>query len=333
MQKKSVALVACSNGYGHIKRLLFLAESLFMAGANPTLFADRSSAELIAKKEQILIPKVINFDTHTNKENWLDSSAAEWVKFVPNLSKFDIVVSDNLVEILSIRPDAWLSGSFFWHDALNFFPHDLKKNSISLLKKYNPKMISSELFTSNQLKTYTKLYEVGLFGRANFLKKSNNKTDALIACGVGGSVKKEAFEFTKNLSNLKEIKYRKVWVEPDIIPLDRPDWMIPATFSPEMYQKILSAIIRPGVGTVTNSLSVGAKIFPFYESDNLEMQFNAKKIFLAGLASKTHSINDAWKASELFFESFDKDNFHEEKIAKINFNGAEEAALIMLNHI
>ena len=55
MQKKSVALVACSNGYGHIKRLLFLAESLFMAGANPTLFADRSSAELIAKKEQILI--------------------------------------------------------------------------------------------------------------------------------------------------------------------------------------------------------------------------------------------------------------------------------------
>ena len=48
-------------------------------------------------KKQISIPKVINFDTHTNKENWLDSSAADWVKFVPNLSKFDIVVSDNCI--------------------------------------------------------------------------------------------------------------------------------------------------------------------------------------------------------------------------------------------
>ena len=194
-------------------------------------------------------------------------------------------------------------------------------------------MLSSEIFTSNQLKTYTKLYEVGLFGRTNSPKNSNKKTDALIACGVGGTVKKEAFEFTKNLAHIKEIKYRKVWVEPDIMPLDPPDWMIPATFSPEMYQKILAAIIRPGVGTITNSLSVGAKIFPFYESDNLEMQFNAKKIFLAGVASKTDSIHDAWKASELFFESFEMHNFHKEKIAKINFNGAEEAALIMLNHI
>ena len=333
MRKKSVALLACSNGYGHIKRLLLLSESLTTAGANPTLFAPKVSAELIAKKEQISASKVVNFNTHTNKENWLDGSAVEWIKFAPNLSKFDIVVSDNLIEILSIRPDAWLSGSFFWHDALLNFPQYLKKNSISLLKKYNPKIISSELFTSDQLKSNTELYEVGLFGGSFFKKKSNEQTDVLIACGFGGSVKKEALEFVKNLANTKKRKFKRVWVEPDIIPLDRPDWILPATFTKEMYQKILSAIIRPGVGTITNSLSAGAKIFPFYEPDNFEMRFNAEKIYLAGVASQTSTINDAWEKSELFCETHDEQSFHNEKIAKIDFNGAQQAAALILGHI
>lgn len=331
MQKKSVALIACTNGYGHIKRLLLLSESLIALGSSPTLFAPKKLTELIASKEKISNFKIVDFNSHTAKENWLNGSAVEWIKLIPDLSEFDIVVSDNLVEVLLIRPDAWLCGSFFWHDAIERFPSSLKKQSVELLKKYNPKMISSELFTSDQLDENTKLFEVGLFCGNIPRVNLNHKTDALIACGMGGSVKKEALKFTKRLANINKVNFKRVWIESDIIPMDRPNWMIPATFTSGMYEKIKVAIIRPGVGTITNSLLAGAKIFPFYENDNFEMNFNTIKIHMAGVASLTQNLNDAWNESHLFVESAEMQKKFEEDVRKIDFNGAHQAALLILN--
>jgi hypothetical protein len=333
MERKNVALFTCTNGYGHIKRLLLLSEALSASGANPVLFAPISTAELIAKTEGITTFEIVDFNTQTNKENWFDGSATKWIKFAPNLSEFDIVISDNLIEILLIRPDAWLSGSFFWHDALNHFPEYLKKKSLALLKKYRPKMISSELFTSDQLKINTELYEVGLYA-SNFLDSSSViKTDALIACGVGGSVKKEALEFVANLAKKGTTKFNQVWVEPEILPSNYPDWMTPASFTREMYQKILVAIIRPGVGSITSSLSTGSRIFPFYEYENLEMSFNASKLYSSGVADATSLISEAWHQAELYRIDNDLQKTHLKKLKNFDFEGASQAAKIILSEL
>ncbi len=118
--------MACSNGYGHIRRLLLLSVALRKCSASVVLFAPLKVAERLSKTERINLPVVVDFDSQTKKSDWFKSDVESWVARLPCLSGFDIVVSDNLIEILKIRPDAWLSGSFFWHESLDGFPDQLK---------------------------------------------------------------------------------------------------------------------------------------------------------------------------------------------------------------
>ena len=333
MEKKNVALIACTNGYGHIRRLLILSQALKQCGANPVLFAPLFSAKILSEKEGIVIPEIVDFDTHTNKKNWLNGTAVDWVKSAPSFSDFDIVISDNLIEILHVRPDAWLSGSFFWYEDLNNFPNELKKKSLDLLTRFKPKMISSQLFSSHEIKNRTELYEVGLYSHDNLVINEKNKNDALIACGMGGYIKNQIREFVKSLAMKEKNNFQRVWVEPDIIPSNHPEWMVSATFTLEMYQNILAAIIRPGVGTISNSLSVGARIFPFYEYDNKELEFNASRIHSFGVAEDTSVINDAWSKAELYRIDKELQQEHRNSLKNLDFDGVKQAANIILSSL
>ena len=59
----------------------------------------------------------------------------------------DLVLSDNLVEILSLREDAILMSSFLWHDILSYAYPDqseiqsIVENQLNLLDRYRPTMI------------------------------------------------------------------------------------------------------------------------------------------------------------------------------------------------
>ena len=57
-------------------------------------------------------PKLQDFATQTNIKTYERDTINDWLQNLPSLDGFDIVVSDNLIEVLEIRPDAWLSGTF-----------------------------------------------------------------------------------------------------------------------------------------------------------------------------------------------------------------------------
>ena len=332
MENKNVALIACTNGYGHIRRLLILSQALKECGLTPVLFVPLLPTKIIAKKEGIVIPEIVDFDTFTKKENWLNGTAVDWLKFAPSFSDFDIVISDNLIEVLLIRPDAWLSGSFFWHESLQGFSGDLKLQALNLLRKYKPRMISSRMFTSDSVKLHTRLFEVGLYAPQSFDIKQKNKNDALVACGMGGSVKRQAKEFIKSLAKKESTKFQRIWVEPDILPHRHPSWMIPATFTHEMYQNILAAVIRPSVGTVTNSLLSGAKVFSFYECDNSEMELNALRIQSYGVGENTSTVDNAWSRAELFATDSNSQIEHLNKVQSLDIGGSQQTASIILEN-
>ena len=72
---------------------------------------------------------------------------------------------NNLIEILKVRPDAWLSGSFFWHESLNNFPENLTPELLSLafakmsrMDKYK-NVTESPCVRSNSC-IYRKLYRI-----------------------------------------------------------------------------------------------------------------------------------------------------------------------------
>ena len=65
---KTIALIACSNGLGHIRRLIILSQALIKNGAKPTIFApEKSVTRLVQLMDIKQPPEVFNFDSHTTK--------------------------------------------------------------------------------------------------------------------------------------------------------------------------------------------------------------------------------------------------------------------------
>ena len=328
---KKVALIACSNGLGHVRRLIILSQALIEHGAKPTLFAPLNAVTKLTKSMGVKAPEVYDFDSHTTVDDWLEERAFSWYKYLPDLSDYDQVVSDNLVEILLIRPDAWLLGSFLWHETLYNFNTNQRLNLRKFLSSYRPKMISSMFFSAAYLAEYTRLFEVGLFSiktqtRVHPVKDKN----MLIACGKGGNVNNQAKQFVKLLTKKKDIPFDNVYIDPDIIPNDPPIWIIPATFTREMYDSVCVAIVRPGVGTITDALSTGSRIFTFFEKGNSEMQENAKIINYFGVGYGSSEIEEAWKHACDYCKNNSMQKNHERNIGKLDFNGAEESVQLLL---
>ena len=165
-------------------------------------------------------------------------------------------------------------------------------------------MVSSKIFSSSYLALYTHLYEVGLFSKCiNHKIKFSQTRDVLIASGRGGEVENAAKFFINSLVNLKNKAFDKLWVEPTLLPEKHPEWMIRATFTVDMYKRITAAIIRPGVGTATDSLINGAKIFPFYEQNNNEMIRNVYLLSSSSYSVSTSNITSAWADAMIYLEN------------------------------
>ena len=44
--------------------------------------------------------------------NWKKNYNFDWLKKIKNIESYDYVISDNLIEILELRPDSWITGDF-----------------------------------------------------------------------------------------------------------------------------------------------------------------------------------------------------------------------------
>jgi hypothetical protein len=328
MGKCRIALIACSNGYGHVRRMLSIANALIVAGARPVLFAPQNVAEKLACNYSVSLPEVVDFDSMTNRKSLLDGGAATWVSRLPMLDDFDVVVSDNLLEILTVRPDAWLSGSFFWHRTLEGYPVDLAVQAEDLLRQLRPRMIASSFFAADYLKFSTKLHMVGLYALGK--RPARPKTDALISSGRGGGAEAATKSLIKVLRGQERPPFATVWIEPSVYSSDLPDWIRPADFTREMFATISAAVIRPGVGTVTDALLSGARIFAFYENGNHEMLNNAARIQIGGLGVAYKEPIDAWTAAIAYMFDHGDRIAHSKVALAQNIEGATEAARILM---
>ena len=52
--------------------------------------------------------------------------------------------------------------------------------------------------------------------------------------------------------------------------------MVRADFSIKMYCRLKAAVCRPGLGVVTDLLTLGVQILPVFEAENNEMCHNAR---------------------------------------------------------
>ena len=93
-----IAILACDNGYGHLKRCLLIAYYLSSQGISVDLYGDSSgfkiakNIEFNPKKKPTLIPWNFSYDIKYFLSNGCKSFKV--LDKLPQLSKYDLVLSD-----------------------------------------------------------------------------------------------------------------------------------------------------------------------------------------------------------------------------------------------
>lgn len=277
--QNGIALLCCSNGLGHCRRQYIQALEFQKQEYKVTLFGPLKKIE---KLETIYGKKIIikkDFNTPSLSEISKGTLFKSWPNEVINKKKYKIVISDNLLEILLFRPDAYLMGSFFWHYALPEYEKNNKLNFDlfnNLIKQVNPIIFSANFLTPDYIKDLCNYKGIGLHGIKNNLKK-NRKEDLLISCGKGGNCENQYRLIVRKIAKINKTKFKNIWVEPSLYESSLPNFMKPANYSSDMYSRVLLAICRPGIGTITECIQHEIFTLLFYENNN-EMKFIDKRI-------------------------------------------------------
>jgi hypothetical protein len=278
---KKVALVACDHGFGHTKRCYIYGMELAKNKLEVSLFARedglRKFSQIYGTMPNLhLIPFRTQSCPLNSKKQWM-----QWLNNLPNLDTFQCIVSDNLPEILELRQDAFLSGSFLWHLDLPDIDQEYKAHCEALIAQYRPIHLAADFFVSDELRSRSQIVSLGLIGKVKPDEpKANFREGALLISGGRNTIlKAELIAFVKKLIlNKEKPNFSKVWVDSNLLPENYPNWMGEATFNEDMYRSLSVALIRPGVGTVTDCLRNRVFILAVAEQENIEMITNTEAL-------------------------------------------------------
>lgn len=283
---ETYAIISCDHGFGHMRRCALMATELEKQGHHVILFAPLDSfGRLQSAMPCVKGLTVRGLETRTtpNTLGGCFSRAIQWLEQLPNLDKFDNVVCDNLPEILACRSDVTISAQFFWHDVINGVSPEYVDFCNVLLKQHKPVVIGCAMFSMDSVKKQPNYKPVKLYKNPDLVAADKNiprsmRTDLLVTGGTTPSARVRLLQVVDYLLKTGPAHYSVVHVDHELMPKSRPKWMLRADFSVEMYCRLKAAICRPGLGVVTDLLTVGATVFPVYESGNLEMTHNANML-------------------------------------------------------
>lgn len=252
---KTIGIYCCSNGYGHFKRAIEVSK-LLAPHNNIHIYCSLDQYNKfdpilnvkynICSRENIKWEKVLNGNSQEVIEEYF-----EWIEFYSNTySKHDIVISDNLAGILKYRKDALILGSFLWSDVFKAFLGDNKLTNFdrSLIRKYNPLLITNKYVETQSVKEYNNKKQFG-FGA----KLRNTKVGDIKYNLVNSSSLKYLNSYSQFIKNLKKTE-KLVFTE---------------DFS---YINNTIMFARPGVGTITHCVENNIPLVALYdESDSQEI--------------------------------------------------------------
>ena len=204
---------------------------------------------------------------------WLDRLAA-----LPEVASADLVVSDNLGGVLALRPDAVLMGSHLWSDVLAevaasddgaraFVQHER-----ALLERLRPPMLCVADMVMPGVREHTRAIELGWMcdedaagalaeaapqhGRVAVLGGATGAADDVLA-RIEAALRADG---RWNLVGAREFGHEL------------------ADFA-----ACAAVVCRPGVGTLTECVTVGTPMLWVYEADNVELAWNARACAALGL--------------------------------------------------
>lgn len=338
----AVAVIACDHGLGHVRRSVLNAEALRRAGADVTLLAPAAAVQRVRAGlglEDRSDVTVLDFATETSPLALRAAAprTVRWHERLPDLSHFDRVVVDTLPEVLEHRPDATLVAQFLWHDVIPGIEPPIRRRSLALAERARL-VIGSAPFAMPSVRALPGFREVGLHrGEQSERAVDTDARDLLIAGGATDALSDALCMVVDALLGIGPGRYRNVHVDDALLPVDPPPWLRVATHTPAMYDALRAAVVRPGLGTVTELLARGVPIHCVREADNAELAHNAGVIVGLG-AGLDHGFPVAALAASLLDERGDPtadavDAADAASADPLRFDGADRTADLVLSAV
>ena len=193
-------------------------------------------------------------------------------------------------------------------------------------------MAGNEYFVTDDVKKYTEFLPVGLY-RYNINLRKKNKRGIILSCGLGG----EELDITKNAVN-KIIENNIIppdflYLEKRILPEEYPSWIVPADFSDEMFHDSVAACIRPGLGTVSDSLINNLRLFTFSNSNSFEMYHNGQVIVDMGLGEYNNDPYTSYIDAVKYANNLESISLQQFKTVHLRTDGIFATSKFILNNL
>lgn len=327
MRLKVVAVV-CANGRGHWKRSSAILRAASRPGWQLTVITETPESEVrraLGESTRVVSGVVspgpgwtqaLTEDRLLGWESRLEQVAA--------LRSADVVISDNLPQVLAIRPDAVLLGSFLWGDILaTAYPENVAVQRFAmreteLLTKFSPRMICVRGLTMPAVHTLTRANEVGLMSDFTRVDQREPSRVALLGGGTG-SASSALEELARELEGNVELTGSAELASrcPGVTPFD---------FTPQSWGSLSVAIVRPGMGTLTDAITARVPVLALPEPENPEMDFLAAAIEKMGVGRRLQrSFDTAGQIRSILGKRDD----YQRSVAKVSTRGISEAASLL----
>lgn len=226
------------------------------------------------------------------------------VASIPAIRQADLLLCDNYVGALAIRSDAILMGSYLWADIfLHAFPHHSEiqafaERSYHLLDTHQPPVICVEEIVMPGVRKHAQPQGMPWFGQAAKVERDPQKRTGKIALLAGATSIAEA-------GTQKLLDHLLLATDLDLCIPDRlMDRLNPTGnpriqafgFSIQDFAQCDLVVCRPGIGTVTDSITANTPMLLFSEADNLEMEHNMQVLENLGVAQ---SIGNTFRAEQV----------------------------------
>lgn len=339
-----LVVVLAANGLGHARRMLGVlgcfverggAVDLTIVGEPWQRAAARGwrAGELVeahgARWHHGIVEPGVRWSTAGDR--YRDGALLQWearLDDVPELGTADVVVSDNLVGVLTRRPDALLAASFLWSDVLDaidpsspeveaFVDHERE-----LLAAHQPEMLCVRDLVMPGVLERTRPHPVGWMCEDPSLPSTPPADGGAVAVLGGGTG--AADDLLRAAAGALADAGTPVLTGDSLTGTGLPRF----DRTPAAWRSVAAVVCRPGAGTLTDCVRWQVPVVCVDEGGNAEMTHNAVRISALGFgvdAGRQPDVDATVSAVQRVSEPSPRAATRE-AMALVDRRGLEEAA-------
>jgi hypothetical protein len=296
--KTFVSFIICSNGYGHLKRVISVVKELnnLKASLNITLFLSRSHYEFAKLNLGANQINNVEFDFSLSETefSWLFPGNAplkqyrKWIESVSlseKLLQSSIIISDNHILPLKFPGKSILMGSFLWPFVKENFDGEIQKiaeEEIYWLSDHTPQLMCvEEMVMKDDLEGKVEIVEMPWFTEEedSTFFFDDEKPSILITAGGSGSMINSILKIVEGLLGKNEnlnifldsLLFKRA-LQKNLKGFHLFD------FARLSFQRLAAVICRPGIGILTDCVHYRIPVFALSDGNNREIEHNAFRI-------------------------------------------------------